>query len=153
MTAAPESRGGSQATSQGAPPRTTRARERAAPTAVPTLRHAASEFAVAHGARNELVERIALAVSEAVTNAVKYAYGATGEGTVELTASLAGEWIEIVISDEGGGFRAGGSSGLGIGLSLVAQMSGDLRIEQSRRGTKVTMRFPLSADGASGPSA
>lgn len=136
-----------------AAPPTTRTRERAVPAAVPALRHSASEFAAAHGAGRELVEKVALAVSEAVTNAVKYAYGPVGEGSVELTASLAGGWLEIVVGDEGGGFRPGESTGLGIGLSLVAQMSGDLRIEQSARGTTVTMRFPLSVDDGSGAPA
>ena len=126
------------------------AREHAAAAAVPLLRRQAGDFASSHGAVPELVEKIELAVSEAVTNAVKYAYGPSEEaGQVELTATASAQMIEIRVVDRGGGFQPGESDGLGIGLTLIAQMSGDLEIAQSERGTAVTMRFPLTPDAES----
>ncbi|MGG7379079.1 ATP-binding protein, partial [Escherichia coli] len=50
----------------------------AEPASVPVLRHAATEFARERGVGEGLALDVALVVSEAVTNAVKYA-GATGE--------------------------------------------------------------------------
>jgi anti-sigma regulatory factor (Ser/Thr protein kinase) len=143
MMSAPDRPGRGRADSAGVD-RSIVARERAIPHAVPTLRRRAGDFAATHGAAREVVERVELAVSEAVTNAVKYAYVPGGEGPVELTASAAGEWIEITVRDQGAGFQAGESDGLGIGLELVAQMSVDLRIEQTPHGTTVAMRFPLA---------
>ncbi len=131
----------------GVAERSVSARERAVANAIPALRRRAGDFAATHGAEPELVEKIELAVSEAVTNAVKYAYGdGDGDGMVELTAGASERWIEIQVVDHGCGFLPGESDGLGIGLSLVAQMSGDLEIAQSPRGTTVTMRFPLGAE-------
>ncbi len=126
--------------------RSIEAHERAEPNAIPLLRRRASDFAASHGAGSELIEKVRLAVSEAVTNAVKYAYEPGGDGRIELTATATEKWLEIRVADRGCGFLPGESDGLGIGLTLVAQMSGDLEIAQSPQGTSVTMRFPLAPE-------
>src|SRR4051795_8730084 len=74
----------------------------AIPSLIPTFRHRASDFATANGAAAEVVEAVALAVTEAVTNVVKHAYepGATGRG-IWLTGSVADDLLEITISDRG----------------------------------------------------
>lgn len=138
---------GSKALSGDGPSRSLKASEPAEPNAIPLLRRRAGEFAATHGAGPDLVDKVQLAVSEAVTNVVKYAYEpADRNGRVELTATASGRWVEIRVADTGCGFRPGESDGLGIGLTLVAQMSGDLEIAQSPQGTTVTMRFPLASD-------
>lgn len=138
---------GSKALPGSGPSRSLKASERAEPKAIPLLRRRAGEFAAVHGAGAELVDKVQLAVSEVVTNVVKYAYEPGGrDGRVELTATATGKWVEIRVADTGCGFRPGESDGLGIGLTLVAQMSGDLEISQSSQGTTVTMRFPLAND-------
>lgn len=135
---------GSKALPGGGLTRSINASERAVAHAIPILRRRAGDFAATHGAEPELVEEVELAVSEVVTNAVKYAYEpGDEEGRVELTASASQRWIEIQVADRGCGFLPGESDGLGIGLTLVAQMSGDLEIAQSPQGTTVKMRFPL----------
>lgn len=117
----------------------------AEPASIPVLRRRASQFAAQLGMAEELVADVALVVSEAVTNAVKYA-GASGEaGVVELSASRGDEWFEVRVRDRGEGFGRGSTDGLGLGLSIIARLSADLRIVQEGEGTEVRMRFPLPA--------
>ncbi|HVW47634.1 MAG TPA: ATP-binding protein [Solirubrobacterales bacterium] len=112
------------------------------PDVVPNFRHAAVDFAAAQGADPELCQDIALAVSEAVTNAVKHA-DAHEDETISLTASVADDWLEIRVLDRGVGFGNPASDGLGLGLSIIARLSAHLTISQEGRGTELIMRFPL----------
>jgi serine/threonine-protein kinase RsbW len=116
----------------------------AIPSLIPTFRHRASDFATANGAAAEVVEAVALAVTEAVTNVVKHAYeaGAT-DGGIWLTASVADDFLEVTVSDRGLGFRESTCPGLGVGLSIIAEMSAELDIDQDAEGTELRMRFPL----------
>jgi serine/threonine-protein kinase RsbW len=111
---------------------------------VTALRHRAVSFAIQNGAGEELAADVALAVSEAVTNVVKYAYGETGEGMVELIASVADGWLEIRVRDDGEGFVPGRSPGLGLGLTLIAELCTDLAISQESTGTELRMRWTLT---------
>lgn len=112
------------------------------PASVPKLRHRASQFAVEHGAGQLVVDDVALAVSEAVTNAVKYA-GVGGAGVVELSGERRGSSIEVVVRDRGEAFGKGSADGLGLGLAIIARLCSDLKIVQEGDGTEVRMRFPL----------
>jgi serine/threonine-protein kinase RsbW len=117
----------------------------AEPASVPKLRHRISRFATEHGVGSELVADIALAVSEAVTNAVKYAQAGGGKSVVELSAAREDDWLEVTVRDRGKAFGKGSIDGLGLGLSIIARLAGDLRIVQEGDGTEVRMRFPLPA--------
>jgi len=117
----------------------------AEPASVPELRHRVTSFAKEHGLGAELVADIALAVSEAVTNAVKYAQAADADSVVELSAAREDEWLEVTVRDRGEAFGRGSVDGLGLGLSIIARLAGDLRIVQEGDGTEVRMRFPLTA--------
>ena len=117
----------------------------AEPASVPELRHRVTSFAKEHGLGAELVAVIALAVSEAVTNAVKYAQAADADSVVELSAAREDEWLEVTVRDRGEAFGRGSVDGLGLGLSIIARLAGDLRIVQEGDGTEVRMRFPLTA--------
>lgn len=114
----------------------------AVPAAVPVLRHAAADFAAEHGADDELCGDIALAVSEAVTNAVKHSQ-AHLEDPVRLTAAVAEDWLEIRVTDRGAGFGLRESDGLGLGLPTIARLAAQLTISQEGQGTELRMRFPL----------
>jgi anti-sigma regulatory factor (Ser/Thr protein kinase) len=116
-------------------------RRGATPDTVAEFRHAAEDFARGHGINGAGAENVKLAVSEAVTNAVKYAYEPEEDGAVSLTASAEDGWLEVRVSDEGHGFRAGMSGGLGLGLSIIAQVCAELTIHQGERGTELRMRF------------
>jgi serine/threonine-protein kinase RsbW len=116
----------------------------AEPSTVTALRHRATGFAAENGADAELIGDVAIAVSEAITNVVKYAYGPEG-GTVEFSASADKGWLEIRVRDQGNGFSSGNSSGLGLGLTLIADLCTDLAISQESTGTEVRMRWLLPA--------
>jgi len=117
----------------------------AEPASVPALRRRASQFAAAQGAGQLVVEDVALAVSEAVTNAVKYAAAEEGEGVVELSGERGKGWLEVIVRDRGEAFGRGSSDGLGLGLAIIARLCSDLKIVQEGDGTEVRMRFPLPA--------
>ena len=112
------------------------------PDIVPSFRHAAVDFAAAHGADADLCHDVALAVSEAVTNAVKHA-DAHEDETISMNASVADDWLEIRVLDRGTGFGNQASDGLGLGLSIIARLSAHLTISQEGLGTELIMRFPL----------
>ena len=114
------------------------------PETVTTFRHRAATFAAEQGAGPELVHDVSLAVTEATTNAVKYAYGPGETGGIELSASVEDGWLTLRISDRGGGFGEGPSDGLGLGLAIIARLCDHFRIVQEGAGTQVLMRFVLS---------
>lgn len=115
---------------------------------VPAARHAAAEFAARGGAEEERVQDIALATSEAVSNAVQYAYGRSG-GWIELNGWLAGDELWLVIADDGVGLQAGCASvGLGLGLALISQLTDQVSIhDRAYGGTELRMSFDLSPAG------
>lgn len=115
----------------------------AEPASVPQLRHRAAEFAADQGAEQAVVDDVALAVSEAVTNAVKYADAADAEGVVELAGAQRDGWLEVTVRDRGEGFGKGSTDGLGLGLTIIARLCSELTIVQEGDGTEVRMRFPL----------
>jgi serine/threonine-protein kinase RsbW len=117
----------------------------AEPASVPVLRHRATRFAAEEGVGREVVADVALAVSEAVTNAVKYANASGADGVVELSGASRGEWLEVTVRDRGEGFGKGSADGLGLGLSIIARLCAELKIVQEGDGTEVRMRFPLPA--------
>lgn len=116
----------------------------AEPETVTAFRHHAAAFAAEQGAGPDLVEDVALAVSEAVTNAVKYAYGSARGRSVNLSASAEEGWLTLRVGDRGTGFGAGSSDGLGLGLAIIARLCDDLKIVQEGSGTQVSMRFVLA---------
>jgi anti-sigma regulatory factor (Ser/Thr protein kinase) len=118
----------------------------AEPATVTAFRHLAATFAAEQGAGPDLVNDVALAVSEAVGNAVKYAYGSDGGGSVELSASAQEGWLTLLVADRGAGFGSGSSDGLGLGLTIIARLCDDLRIVQEGSGTQVVMRFVLPGE-------
>jgi stage II sporulation protein AB (anti-sigma F factor) len=108
-------------------------------------RKVVAELAAAAGMQGERLEDIRLAVSEAVTNSVAYAYeGAPGDVHV-IAAVVSGE-LWVVIADDGLGMhrRSNEMRGLGLGLGLMARVSDALTIlTRSSGGVEVQMRFHL----------
>jgi serine/threonine-protein kinase RsbW len=119
----------------------------AVPASVPWARKLLGEFAAAAGIGGERLEDIRLAVSEAVTNAVSYAYDGDA-GEVHVIAAVVAEELWIVIADDGHGMRRRPSEtrGLGLGLGLMARLSDALTIlTRSSGGVEIQMRFQLGA--------
>ncbi len=124
----------------------------AVPESVGHARRALAALAALGGASEEDLERIRLAVSEAVSNAVIHAYGhgGTGTGTVTLTAAVIDAELTVIVADDGCGFGgAPESQGLGIGLAVIAQLCDSLSmIARSSGGTQ--MEMPISAGSCTG---
>jgi anti-sigma regulatory factor (Ser/Thr protein kinase) len=112
---------------------------------VKLARREIAAYAREHGAVDP--DGIALAVSEAVTNAVVHAYvDAPEPGAVEVTAEVhAGDGLEIQVCDEGRGMVPRlDSPGLGVGLPLVAMISQRFKVEaRPTGGTAVKMFFAV----------
>lgn len=121
----------------------------ACPGAVPRARDALTEFATQAGARGERLEDIRLAASEAITNVVLHAYRPSAaraqSGRIELNASYVEGEVWILVADDGCGLRAPShSTGLGLGLALIAQLADDFQVlSRGSGGTELRMRFKL----------
>ena len=117
----------------------------AEPDQVRLARREVEAYAREHGAVDP--DGIALAVSEAVTNAVIHAYvGEPRRGDVEVFAERhPGNGLEIHVCDEGRGMKPRSDSpGLGFGLPLVAKLAQRFRVEaRPSGGTAVSMVFAV----------
>lgn len=112
------------------------------------MRQHAAALATEAGGNDEQVDRIRLAVSEAVTNVVEHAYPRGQHGRVQVEAAVDAGELLVLVSDEGAGMSSDRvSRGLGLGLALMAEVCDGLTISaRSSGGVDVQMRFVL--DGA-----
>lgn len=109
-------------------------------------RRAVAALAQLDGAREEDLERIRLAVSEAVSNAIIHAYAFESARGIALTAAVIDGELTVVIADDGCGFGgARESQGLGLGLAVMTQLCDSLTMSRrSSGGTQMEMRFRLN---------
>jgi anti-sigma regulatory factor (Ser/Thr protein kinase) len=116
----------------------------AVPASVPRARHELAEYALQAGVGADHLDRIQLAVSEAVTNAVRHAYPRTS-GPVQITANALEEELWVLVADEGCGHQAPSTDpGLGWGLPLIARSCDYFVLaERSEGGTEARMRFDV----------
>ena len=107
------------------------------------MRHEVRDYAERNGASDP--SAVALAVTEAITNAVVHAYVDDAEpGDVEVVAQrLPDDGIEILVCDEGRGMMARTDSpGLGLGLPMVATLAERFEVQaRAGGGTRVRMAF------------
>jgi GAF domain-containing protein/anti-sigma regulatory factor (Ser/Thr protein kinase) len=124
----------------------------AAPANVPSVRHHLRAFAEAQGAGADVLSNLALATTEAVTNAVLHAYVDMDPGDVVVTAQTAAGEIVVGVLDDGRGMQPRPDSpGLGMGLPMIGQLTTSVDIrERANGGTEVRMRF--AAPGVNGPA-
>jgi PAS domain S-box-containing protein len=85
-------------------------------------------------------EDVVVAVSEAVSNSIRHAYGPSS-AWVEIEAELADGEVELVVRDRGRWRSPRGEGGRGIDLMRACMAS--VEIEQGPEGTVVRMRRPL----------
>jgi anti-sigma regulatory factor (Ser/Thr protein kinase) len=126
-------------------------RYEADPESVGRARAELAGFASRAGASPTLVDEVRLAVSEAVTNAVRHGYPLES-GEIRVRAFVGDDVLEVVVSDDGCGVhRAGtgpGDSGLGFGLALICEVADQMTLApRSGGGTDVRMRFSLREAG------
>jgi len=114
---------------------------------VPLARRAVDEFACGCGASARQLAAIALAVSEAVSNAVVHAYvGHDAPGIVAVEAQIDGSALHVTVRDEGIGMRPRTDSpgaGLGLGLGLIASVSDRFELAEMQPGVRVCMTFAI----------
>jgi len=112
---------------------------------IPEARATVCAYAAAAGAEGEQLDAIRLAVSEALTNIVLYAYP-WRTGHIHITARSMGSELWVLIADGGCGIHAGrDSEGLGLGLALISHVTdGFSVVERSSGGTELQLRFSLT---------
>jgi anti-sigma regulatory factor (Ser/Thr protein kinase) len=117
---------------------------------VACMRGEAAALAAGAGASQEQVDRVRLAVSEAVTNVIEHAYGGGAYGRIHMAAAVEAGELLVLVSDEGGGIDSRRDSlGLGLGLGLMAEACDGLTISaRSSGGVDVQMRFEVGAPAA-----
>ena len=122
------------------------------PASVHQLRARVTAFAQAAGAPRELLDAVALAVSETVTNVIVHAYAGTpAPGDVQVRCHVADGQLVVEVADDGVGIaRRDDSPGLGQGLAVVGALAEALHVGlgPSGHGTAVTMTFagPAAAE-------
>ena len=107
----------------------------------------------------EELSDVKTAVSEAVTNAVKYAYRDGRAGKIHVRGRQDGASMVVEIADEGPGLkngldpRSGGGLGLRLMRALSKQLGGELEFVSKSSGLVVRVTFPagLNSNGAQAP--
>jgi anti-sigma regulatory factor (Ser/Thr protein kinase) len=110
---------------------------------VTRARHALIPLARQVGAA---AEDVALAVSEAVGNAVVHAFRGAERGTISVRGAVGPDALVVTVADDGIGMMPNlHSPGLGLGASLISRLADEARFESSEEGTTITMRFDRSS--------
>jgi len=94
---------------------------------------------------HELLDDVCLAVTEACTNAIVHAYAAGPPGLMDIDVQADADALRVSVRDHGGGMAPRTDSpGLGVGLPLMASLSGAMEVlTPAGGGTEVRMSFPL----------
>jgi anti-sigma regulatory factor (Ser/Thr protein kinase) len=123
--------------------------------AVRAARGEVARSALEAGASELALADIKLAVGEALSNAVLHAYAASGARgeTFTLTTAADGPLFSVWVTDDGQAGRPDApSSGLGLGLQVMAKLCQRLEIGVLTDGrSQVALRFDLLAPPATVP--
>ena len=115
-------------------------RTQATTAAVAAVRRAVVAFAELHGVG--VAPDVALAVSEAITNAVVHAYRDESAGPVRVVACAEPRRLVVVVRDYGCGMSPNPESpGLGLGLSVIGRLAAELNIERPDEGSGTRLRM------------
>lgn len=114
----------------------------ARPESVGIARRAVVDYAVAAGADGRASD-VELAVSEAVTNAVRHGYP-DQPGHVDISAAASADALTVVVIDDGEGLRVPSHDpGLGFGVQIMERLADEFTLEDTGHGVSVRMRFFL----------
>ncbi len=118
-------------------------------------RRAVADAAAYAGADGFAVDDIALAVNEAMANAIRHAYK-PAIGRICVSAERDGATFAVVVRDGGRGFLPGEdrrtSENGGFGLKLIGELASEYTIvSQPEGGTEVHMVFALPGASAGRP--
>src|ERR1700744_6036353 len=123
----------------------------AVPAAVGQIRAALKQYASTVGLTGAVIEDVELAASEAATNVVIHAYGDRDvPGTIDVSATVAGDELWVIITDVGLGLRPRPDSpGLGLGLAIIAQLADGVDlVRPAEGGLELRMRFAMAEKAA-----
>jgi len=123
----------------------------AVPAAVADVRAALKQFASGVGLAPAVIDDVELAASEAATNVVLHAYAdREAPGTIDVSATVAGNELWVIITDIGLGLRPRPDSpGLGLGLAIIAQLADGVDlVKPAAGGLEHRMRFAMAAEAA-----
>jgi serine/threonine-protein kinase RsbW len=123
----------------------------AVPASVAQVRAALKQFAAAVGLPAAVIDDVELAASEAATNVVIHAYGDREvPGTIDVSATVAGDELWVIITDIGLGLRPRPDSpGLGLGLAIIAQLADGVDlVRPAEGGLELRMRFAMAEKAA-----
>jgi len=115
----------------------------AIPASVTVARNGACAFAADHAAAGDRIADVALAVTEAVGNAVRHAYPEV-PGDVQVLLDIEDGELELVVTDQGQGFTTRPATGLGVGLAVMRDVSDAFEVrDRPLGGVEVWMRFAI----------
>ena len=122
---------------------------RAEPASIPTIRQGVVALARRSGASAQHCSDIAIAVSEAATNAVVHAYVGTAEpGSIYVTAAVTDGELHVTIADHGRGMLPRPDSpGLGLGMPLISDLATSFDIADSDGDAGTLLRMTFALDG------
>jgi serine/threonine-protein kinase RsbW len=113
--------------------------------AVPASIGQVRQEVVSFATRHELADPgdVALAVTEAATNAVLHAYRDGKPGKMRVVACARSDGLVVVVRDYGCGMQPNPDSpGLGLGLSVIGAVAHEMNIERpDDGGTRVRIHF------------
>jgi serine/threonine-protein kinase RsbW/stage II sporulation protein AB (anti-sigma F factor) len=123
------------------------------PASVPRLRRRAVEYAATRDIADPPINDLALALSEAITNAVIHAFREQDPGTVtvSVTVDAAHREVKALVVDDGMGcLPRHDSPGMGLGLPLIALVADTMEVRSAPdgSGTEVCMTFSLGVDSS-----
>ena len=89
---------------------------------------------------------VALVVNELLQNALKYAFHEGDDGHVRILVTRGALYSQIIVEDDGEGFRADDPDSAHLGISIVRTMvkdklQGDIDIRSDSRGTRIRFHF------------
>jgi serine/threonine-protein kinase RsbW len=110
------------------------------------VRHALGGLGEVFGISERKLSDIRLAVTEACSNAVVHAYPKGSPGLMEVSTTMVGDELSVMVRDWGAGIRPRPDSpGLGLGLSLMAALAEAVQLgHDTGEHTEVRMTFALS---------
>ena len=113
---------------------------------VAPLRRRVVAFAARCGAADRQLDDIALAVSEALSNAVLHAYlGHARPGAIDVRVLASERSLHVLVSDEGSGLVVRDDSpGAGLGLALIGRVTDHFELIDATPGLRVQMTFAIT---------
>ena len=126
----------------------------ATPSAATQMRRHVLAFATETGVPQELLDDLALGVTEAVTNVITHAYAGRSPGPVLVRCRAEDDRFVVEVLDEGPGVIARDDSpGLGHGLAAIGAVAQTLEVaaRTDRPGTVVTMSFGTAEPRSDAP--